>query len=72
MAIPLRAFVTTRFDTHRWPESIPAAGASLVEGHDGFARTSFNCRWLIVRQGKHRADQQIAMAHDMRISCRGR
>jgi hypothetical protein len=43
MAIPLHAFVTTRFDTHRWPESIPVAGASLVEGHDGFANI-LNCR----------------------------
>src|SRR5713226_315435 len=44
MAIPLHAFVTTRFDTHRWPESIPVAGASLVEGHDGFAANILNCR----------------------------
>jgi putative intracellular protease/amidase len=32
MAIP-HAFVTTRIDTHRWPESIPGGG-KLVEGHD--------------------------------------
>jgi hypothetical protein len=44
MAIPLHAFVTTRFDTHRWPESIPVAGASLVEGHDGFAANILICR----------------------------
>jgi hypothetical protein len=51
MAIPLHAFVTTRFDTHRWPESIPAAGASLVEGHDGFAANILNCRWSDHRPG---------------------
>ena len=44
MAIPLHAFVTTRFDTRRWPESIPVTGASLVEGHDGFAANILNCR----------------------------
>jgi hypothetical protein len=44
MAIPLHAFVTTRFDTRRWPKSIPVAGASLVEGHDGFAANILNCR----------------------------
>jgi len=51
MAIPLHAFVTTRFDTHRWPESIPVAGASLVEGHDGFAANILNCRIWRVRSG---------------------
>jgi hypothetical protein len=31
---PPHAFVTSRINTHRWPESIPVTGASLAEGRD--------------------------------------